>query len=84
MAIDVRESKPPSERGMTAVGLARARQLANRQPVSFDTVQRMASYFARHEVDKQGSTWKDKGRGWQAWNGWGGDAGKDWVQSIMK
>lgn len=84
MALDVRESKPPSERGMTAVGLARARQLANRQPVSFDTIQRMASYFARHEVDKQGSTWKDKGRGWQAWNGWGGDAGRDWVQSIMK
>jgi hypothetical protein len=44
----------------------------------------MASYFARHAVDKQGSTWGDKGRGWQAWNGWGGDAGRDWVQSIMK
>jgi hypothetical protein len=84
MALDVRESKPASARGMTLVGLARARQLANREPVSLDTVQRMASYFARHEVDKQGSTWNDQGRGWQAWHGWGGDAGKDWVQSILK
>lgn len=84
MALDVRESKPASARGMTLVGLARARQLANREPVSIDTVQRMASYFARHEVDKQGSTWADQGRGWQAWHGWGGDAGRDWVQSILK
>jgi hypothetical protein len=84
MALDVRESKPASARGMTLVGLARARQLANREPISLDTVQRMASYFARHEVDKQGSTWADQGRGWQAWHGWGGDAGMDWVQSILK
>jgi len=84
MALDVRESKPASARGMTLVGLARARQLANREPVSLDTIQRMASYFARHAVDKQGSTWNDQGRGWQAWHGWGGDAGRDWVQSILK
>ena len=84
MALDVRESKPASARGMTLVGLARARQLANRELVSLETIQRMASYFARHAVDKQGSTWGDQGRGWQAWNGWGGDAGLDWVQSILK
>jgi hypothetical protein len=84
MALDVRESKPASARGMTLVGLARARQLANREPVSLETIQRMASYFARHAVDKQGSTWADQGRGWQAWHGWGGDAGMDWVQSILK
>ena len=84
MALDVRESKPASARGMTLVGLARARQLANREPVSLETIQRMASYFARHAVDKQGSTWADRGRGWQAWHGWGGDAGRDWVQSILK
>jgi hypothetical protein len=84
MALDVRESKPASARGMTLVGLARARQLANREPVSLETIQRMASYFARHAVDKQGSTWNDQGRGWQAWNGWGGDAGRDWAQSILK
>jgi hypothetical protein len=83
-ALDVRATKPPSQQGMTAVGLARANQLANRDPVSLNTIQRMASYFARHEVDKQGSTWDEQGKGWQAWNGWGGDEGRTWVNQIMK
>lgn len=83
LALEVRAEKPPSEQGMTLVGLARARQLATRSPVSLDTVQRMASYFARHEVDKQGSTWDKQGKGWQAWHGWGGDAGMTWVTTIL-
>jgi Pyruvate/2-oxoacid:ferredoxin oxidoreductase delta subunit len=83
-ALDVRATKPPSQQGMTPVGLARANQLANRDPVSLDTVQRMASYFARHEVDKQGATWDEQGKGWQAWFGWGGDEGRDWANQIMK
>lgn len=83
-ALDVRAEASPSNRGMTLVGLARARQLANRQPVSLETIQRMASYFARHEVDKQGSTWSEKGKGWQAWQGWGGDAGRAWAKEILQ
>ena len=83
-ALDVRATKPPSQQGMTPVGLARARQLANRDPVSLDTVQRMVSYFARHEVDKQGATWDEQGKGWQAWHGWGGDEGRTWANQIMK
>lgn len=77
-ALEVRASKPESQRGMTAVGIARARDLANRKPLSEDTIRRMLSYFERHEVDKQGSTWDDQGRGWQAWYGWGGDDGFAW------
>lgn len=83
-ALEVRAEKPPSQRGMTAVGLARARQLANRQPVSLDTIQRMVSYFERHEVDKQGSTWDEQGKGWQAWMGWGGDEGRTWANRILQ
>lgn len=83
-ALDVRKAKPPSQRGMTSVGIARATQLANRSPVSLNTIHRMASYFARHEVDKQGSTWNEQGKGWQAWNGWGGDEGRNWVNQIIK
>jgi hypothetical protein len=83
-ALDVRETKPVSERGMTPVGLARANQLAKREPVSLETVQRMVAYFERHEVDKDGSTWMEKGRGWQAWNGWGGDEGWLWARNILK
>lgn len=84
LALDKRQQMPPSQRGMTAVGVARARQLANRQPVSIETIQRMVSYFARHEVDKQGSTWGDWGPGRQAWNGWGGDEGRVWAESILQ
>jgi len=57
---------------MTPVGLARARQLLHRQELSPTTIDRMVSYFARHEVDKQGSSWETYGKGRQAWDGWGG------------
>jgi hypothetical protein len=83
-ALEVRASKPESERGMTRVGLARANQLANQEPVSIDTLRRMIAYFARHEVDKQGSTWDQQGKGWQAWYGWGGDEGREWAESTVK
>ena len=68
---------------MTAVGLARARDLSNGRPVSLETVKRMSSYFERHEVDKQGESWDEQGPGWQAWQGWGGDEGRTWVNSIL-
>lgn len=83
-ALDVRRTKPASERGMTSVGIARARDIANRTVLSPDTVKRMVSFFARHEVDKSGETWPAKGKGWQAWNGWGGDAGYRWAKSKLK
>lgn len=83
MALDVRAEKPPSEQGMTLVGLARANQLAKRDPVSVATLRRMLSYFERHEVDKQGATWDEQGKGWQAWMGWGGDEGWDWAKEII-
>jgi HK97 family phage portal protein len=79
-ALEVRARKPESERGMTAVGIARARDLANRVSLSEDTIRRMLAYFERHEVDKQGSTWDEQGKGWQAWNGWGGDDGWAWAR----
>lgn len=82
-ALKVREGKPASQRGMTAVGLARARDLSNGRAVSYDTIKRMLAYFDRHEVDKQGSTWDEQGKGWQAWHGWGGDAGYRWARSIV-
>ena len=83
-ALEVRKSKPESQRGMTSVGLARARQLINRETLSPDTVRRMFSFFSRHQVDKKGKTWKDKGKGWQAWMGWGGDAGFTWSRRLAQ
>jgi hypothetical protein len=83
-ALEWRAQQPPSQRGMTPVGLARARQLANRQELSPQTIDRMVSYFARHAVDKEGSTWSDYGKGRQAWDGWGGDSGLRWARSIAR
>ena len=56
-ALEVRSEKPKSQRAMTPVGLRRAAQLANREPVSVRTLRRMLGYLSRHLVDKQGSTW---------------------------
>lgn len=83
-ALEVRTDKPPSQRGMTATGIARARDLANGRPVSLGTIRRMVSFFDRHEVDKKGATWDEKGKGWQAWHGWGGDAGRRWAERILR
>ena len=83
-SLDVRQAKPPSQRGMTPVGLARARDLVSGRPVSLPTAKRMKRYFDRHEIDKQGATWKDKGKGWQSWEGWGGDPGRRWVRRILR
>ena len=83
-ALAIREKASPSNRGMTAVGLARARDIVNKRPLSEETVRRMKAYFDRHEIDKQGATWGEQGKGWQAWNGWGGDAGQTWANAIVE
>ena len=71
-------------RGGTAVGVARARDLSNGSNISLDTIKRMSSYFARHEVDKKGEGWGKDSAGYIAWLLWGGDAGKRWVASILR
>ena len=81
--LKIRESKPPSQRGSTIIGLGRARDIVARRPMSEDTVRRVKAYFDRHEIDKQGSTWSDEGKGYQAWLLWGGDAGYTWSKNIV-
>lgn len=73
--------------GFTAVGRARAVQLASGRDVSADTVNRMISYFARHEVDKQATGFNRGEEGYPsagrvAWDAWGGDAGQSWVNGL--
>ena len=82
-ALKKRAEQPPSKRGMTAVGIARARDLSNGVSVSPETIKRMVAYFTRHEVDKQGSTWGEYGKGRQAWDGWGGDEGFTWSKKVL-
>lgn len=81
----IREGKAGS--GFTNVGRARASQLANGRPVSLDIVNRMKSYFARHQNDKQAEGFNYGEHGYPspgrvAWDAWGGDAGEIWVNSI--
>lgn len=76
-------------RGGTEVGIARARDISNKRNLSLDTVKRMNSYFARHEVDKKATGWNDGEEGFPtagriAWQLWGGDAGRDWAARIIK
>lgn len=76
-------------RGGTEVGIARARDIANRRDLSMDTVRRMNSYFARHEVDKEGEGFYPDQDGYPsngriAWALWGGDAGQSWAARILE
>lgn len=82
--LELRAGLPKSRRGGTEVGIARARDLANRRPVSDATVKRMKAYFDRHAVDASGKGWGVDSKGWQAWLLWGGDAGRDWATKLLK
>ena len=73
-------------RGGTAVGVARARDIANKASLSNSTVMRMHSFFSRHRVDKKGKGWTAGSEGYPsngliAWLLWGGDSGASWAES---
>lgn len=91
MAVEAKrglEWRDEYNRGGTMVGVARARDLSNRTNLSIDTVKRMNSYFARHEVDKQGEGFTPGEEGYPsagriAWALWGGDAGASWASARI-
>jgi len=60
----------------TAVGWARANQLANREPISEETIKRMAS-FNRHRQNKDVPY--SEGCGGLMWDAWGGTEGIEWA-----
>ena len=75
--------KEEGKAGGTLVGMARANQLKDREPLSADTVLRMHSFFSRHEVDKKATGFNSGEEGFPsngrvAWDLWGGDAGQTW------
>lgn len=81
------ELRETFKRGGTEVGVARARDLKNQRELSVDTVKRMKSYFARHNVDKRAKNFGDDDNpsaGYIAWLLWGGDEGRDWASSKLK
>lgn len=81
--LELRAKQPASNRAGTPVGIRRAAQLANREPVSLATLKRMVSFFARHEVDKKGEGWGVDSKGYQAWLLWGGNPGRAWAKRMV-
>lgn len=76
-------------RGGTNVGVRRAEQLAAQDDVTAEDVKSMHSYFARHEVDKDGKPHEwgsdtDPSAGYIAWLLWGGDEGKEWADRHVE
>jgi len=76
-------------RGGTEIGVARARDIVNGRTLSPSTIRRMRSYFARHEVDKDGEGFSPGEPGYPsagriAWALWGGDPGKAWVEDQIR
>jgi len=86
-ALRWREEHGDEVRGGTRVGWTRARQLANNEPLSLDTVCRMAA-FARHESNSEvaeeyrSEPWRDNG--YVAWLIWGGTSGINWAKRICE
>jgi hypothetical protein len=64
-----------------ATGKASANQLANREPISRDTISRMAS-FKRHQQYKDVPY--SEGCGGLMWDAWGGDAGIEWASRKLE
>ena len=76
-------------RGGTEVGVARARDISNGRELSVDTVRRMYSYFARHEVDKKAEGFRPGEKGYPsagriAWALWSGDSGQAFAKRVVK
>lgn len=65
----------------TPVGKARANQLAKGEPISEETISRMAS-FARHLQNKDVPY--SEGCGGLMVDAWGGQAGIEWAQNKLK
>jgi len=79
-ALEWRDAHPDQGCG-TPVGWARANQLAKREPISEETIARMAS-FARHKQNSE--TPYSEGCGGLMWDAWGGTAGIEWASNKLE
>lgn len=73
-------------RGGTAVGVARARDLAAGRNLSDETIQRMVSFFARHGAseDSKRARADRTSAAAIAWGLWGGNPGRSWASSELR
>lgn len=76
LGLDYRAALPRSLRGGTAVAIRRATQLANREPVSVETLKAMRAWFNRNA---RFASAPRRSRAFVAWLLWGGAAGRRWA-----
>lgn len=75
-------NKKVNNKCATQVGKVRAKQLADRKPVSMETIKRMFSYLSRaEEYYKTGDT---EACGYISYLLWGGKSAKSWAESKIK
>jgi len=85
--LEWREKYGDEVRAGTPTGWRRASMLANREPLTIEMLNRIKSFFARHEgnqtiADRYKETpWRDNG--FVSWNLWGGTAMRDWVNKKL-
>ena len=80
-AIDYKEENDDKGGCGTQVGWVRARQLADRKPISFDTVKRMANFqrFEQYKDDPYEDADGQANCGRIMWDAWGGTEGVNWA-----
>jgi hypothetical protein len=75
-------NKKVNNKCATQVGKVRAQQLADRKPISMQTIKRMFSYLSRaEEYYKTGNT---EACGYISYLLWGGKSAKNWAESKIK
>ena len=79
-------------RGGTEVGVARARDIANRRNLSMETVRRIKAYYDRHQSDRDAEGFfsgedgfPSAGRiAWQLWGSSSADESYEWAKRILE
>lgn len=85
-ALRRRRELPPSRRGGTMVGVARARDLSAGKNISISTIKRMISFFARHDTTAERRNRRNdrNSKASVSWDLWGGNPGRKWATSIIR
>lgn len=78
--LKLRAEAPPSRRGGTRVGVARANQFARGDNVSLETVRRTYSFLSRAKTYYKPGT---NTPGTQAYLMWGGPSGLSWARRLL-
>lgn len=87
-AIDAKEKYGDKVKGGLQVGWTRARQLADRKPLSEETIKRMHSFFSRHRGNEtyhpkhKDFPWADAG--YTSFMIWGGKPGRDYAAMMVE